>query len=58
MRIKELLDNCYNDFIKIIGKVIVYDGPIKEVPYGLINHEVIGISVTVEDRVKLVVNMR
>ena len=58
MRVKELLDNCYNDFVKIIGRVTDYDGPIKEVPYRLINREVIGVSVTAEEAyVKLVIKI-
>lgn len=58
MRVQELLDNCYNDFVKIIGKVTEYDGAIKDVPYRLINREVIGISVTAEATyVKLVIKL-
>lgn len=58
MRVKELLDNCYNDFVKIIGRVTDYDGTIQDVPYRLINREVIGISVTTEEEhVKLVIKI-
>ena len=57
MSVIELLNYCFNDYVKIIGKVTEYDGAIKEVPYRLINCEVIGISVTWEDYTKLVIKL-
>lgn len=57
-KVKDLLDYCYNDFIKIIDKVTEYDGAIRDVPYRLINRRVIGISVTAEkEYVKLVIKI-
>jgi len=55
--VKDLLDYCFNDFVKINGAVTEYDGPMLEVPYRLINRRVMGISVTVEEHVKLIIKI-
>ena len=57
-RVKELLDYCYNDFVKIIGRVTEYDGTVQDVPYKLLNRRIVGISVTAErEYVKLVIKI-
>lgn len=56
--VKDMLDYCLNDFVKIIGRVTEYDGTVNDVPYRLLNRKIIGISVIAEkEYVKLVIKI-